>query len=165
MRKQRRSKPSTALIAVPSQEPTESETLTALQEQRLGIMSKIETLKTYLKDTVIQLDHIEATMRLFDPDIDFTKLGARRVLPVDAAAHGEVTRTFLAALVDAGRPLSTAALVERVIMARGMDRTDPAVRKIVSKRIRPSLRYAEEVRGLIRHLPGPGQMYMWELVP
>jgi hypothetical protein len=127
-------------------------------------MSKIAALKAHLKDAVVELDHLEATMRLFDPEIDFARLGARKDLPVHAAQHGEVTRIFLAALVDAGRPLSTAALVERIIQARGLDRTDPAVRKAVSRRLGPSLRYAEKVRGLIRSLPGPGQMFMWELV-
>jgi hypothetical protein len=142
----------------------DTETLAGLQEQRAGIMAKIEALKLQLKDTVVHLDHVEATMRLFDPNIDFRTLGARKVLPVDAAQHGEVTRIFLAALVDAGRPLSTANLIERVIEVRGLDRTDPAVRKAVGVRIGSSLRYAEQVRGLIRHLPGPGQMFMWELV-
>jgi hypothetical protein len=109
--------------------PADTATLTALQDQRAETMARIDRLKSEMKDTVIQLDHIEATMRMFDADIDFTKFGARKVLPVDHAQHGEITRIFLAALVDAGRPLSMAALIETIILARGLDRTDPAVRQ------------------------------------
>jgi hypothetical protein len=75
-----------------------------------------------------------------------------------------VTRIFLEALADAGRPPSTATLVERIIQARGLDRTDPTVRKAVARRLGPSLRYTERKRVLIRSMPGPGQMLMWELV-
>ena len=83
---------------------------------------------------------------------------------MNSFTRGEVTRIFLAVLVDAGPPLSTATLIETIILARGLDRTDPGVRKAVARRLGPSLRYTDRKRGLIRSLPGPGQMLMWELV-
>lgn len=158
---EQRSKPAKTLVLSPA---PDQETLTALLEQRAEIMTQVDALKFRLAEAVVQLDHVEATVRLFDPEIDFSKLGARKVLPVHHAQHGEVTRIFLAALVDAGRPLSTGTLVERIIQVRGLDRTDSAVRKAVARRLGPSLRYTERKRGLIRSLPGPGQMLMWELV-
>lgn len=92
---------------------------------------------------------------------DFLNLSA---CGVNSSTHSEVTRIFLEALADAGRPPSTATLVERIIQARGLDRTDPTVRKAVARRLGPSLRYTERKRVLIRSMPGPGQMLMWELV-
>ena len=137
--------------------------VTILAKRREQLMKDIDKLKAELKEAVGQLDHIEATMRMFDPAIDFRSLGARRDLPVDPAQHGETMRIVLAALVDAGRPMSTALLIERIIEVRGLDRTDPKLRRKLAKRVGPSLRYAEKVRGIIHSFPGPGQMNMWEL--
>lgn len=142
----------------------DAEALSGLAQRRTKVMVEISRLKSELRDAVIQLDHIEATMRMFDPQIDFRALGARGDLPVDPAQHGEIMRVVLAELVDAGRPLSTAALVDLIIRARGLDRTDAKLRQTLGKRLGASLRYTERVRGLIRSLPGPGQMNMWELV-
>jgi hypothetical protein len=146
------------------QHTREIDPLPSLIAGRREVLRNIDRLKANLREAVIQLDHLEATMRMFDPDIDFRSLGARKELPADPAQHGETMRIVLAALVDAGRPLSTASLIEQIISARGLDRTDAKLRQKLSKRLGPSLRYAERVRGLIRSLPGPGQMNMWELI-
>ncbi|HET7084137.1 MAG TPA: hypothetical protein VFI23_05160 [Rhizomicrobium sp.] len=141
-----------------------SNAIAGLEQRRADIINVINKIKSDMRDAVIQLDHVEATMRIFDPHIDFRAMGGRKVLPVDPAQHGENMRIVLAALVDAGRPLSTAALIEQIIQVRALDRTDSSLRRIVAKRLGPSLRYTEHVRGLIRSSPGPGQMKMWELV-
>jgi len=138
--------------------------IAGLAQRRADIINNINQIKSDMRDAVVQLDHVEATMKIFDPQIDFRAMGGRNVLPVDPAAHGESMRIVLASLVDAGRPLSTAALIEQIIQARALDRADPALRRVLAKRLGPSLRYAEQVRGLIRSSPGPGQMKMWELV-
>jgi hypothetical protein len=142
----------------------ETDPVPSLLASRKEVLVNIDMLKADLRDAVIQLDHLEATIRIFDCEIDFRRFRARTELPVDPAQHGETMRIVLAALVDAGRPLSTASLIEQIISARGLDRADPKLRQKLGKRLGPSLRYAERVRGLIRSLPGPGQMNMWELV-
>ena len=55
----------------------------------------------------IDLDNVEATLRLFAPTIDMTAFGARRVPTAHHASRGEVSRIVLEALLCAAlqRPL------------------------------------------------------------
>lgn len=136
----------------------------ALSNRRNALLAEIEEKKSSLRGTIEQLDQLEATMRLFDPNIDFAKLEARRDLQVAAAHHGDTMRIVMTALADAGRPLSTGVLIDLIMASRGLDKNNAKLRRTLSRRLGPSLRYAAYTRGIIRSLPGPGQMNMWELI-
>ena len=136
--------------------------VTGLIAKRAEIAGQIEHLQAELKAKVCELDHVEATLRIFDPEMDMAALGARKVPPAHHAFRGEVSRIILEALRTAGRPLSTTDLTERVMAERGLDRQDVALYRTMSKRVGACLRHWEKKRGAIRSMPGMGQVRLWE---
>jgi hypothetical protein len=139
-------------------------TISALIRKRAEIAGQIENLQGQLKKAVLDLDNVEATLRLFAPTIDMTAIGARRVSTVHHAFRGEVSRIVLEILREATAPLVTGTIAERVMVERGLDTGDVALRRIIVNRVSACLRHWEKKRGAIRSMPGPGQSRMWETV-
>jgi hypothetical protein len=138
-------------------------TISALIRKRAEIAGKIESLQGQLKKAVLDLDNVEATLRLFAPTIDMVAIGARRVPTAHHAFRGEVSRIVLETLRTAVAPLMTGALAERVMAERGLDVADIALKRVMVNRVSACLRHWEKKRGAVRSMPGPGQSRMWEI--
>jgi len=142
----------------------ETHVVSALKEKRVQLATEIERLKAALHKAVIDLDHCEATLKLFDPDIRISELGARKVPQVLADVHGQTGRVILDTLRVATSPLSTQAICDAVMKARDLDTNDKGLCRLMMKRTLANLKHWHKNRGLIRPLPGPGQQFVWELV-
>lgn len=143
---------------------TDTHVVSALKAERIKIATEIEGLQATLRARVIALDHIEASLKHFDPDVDLGELGPRKVPQVLADVHGDTGRVILDTLRTATAPLSTAAVCEAVMKARGLDTDDKGLCRLMMKRTLANLKHWSKKRGLIRSLPGPGQQFMWEMV-
>ena len=64
---------------------------------------------------------MEASLRLFDPDVDMGELGPRKVPQVLYDLKGDTGRIILETLRTATMPLSTAKVCEAVMKSRGLD--------------------------------------------
>ena len=53
--------------------------ISGLIRKRAEIAGQIESLQTQLRAAVVALDNVEATLRLFAPDIDLAAHGERKV--------------------------------------------------------------------------------------
>ncbi len=74
-------------------------TVTGLIDKRREIAGKIEHTQHELHNLVIMLDHLDATIRLFDPDAD---LGSPKHYPrAHQAFKGEMARYVLGSLREA----------------------------------------------------------------
>ena len=135
---------------------------TALIEKRRELAGKIEDLQRQLKIAVCDLDHVEASLRLFVPDIDLTEFGPRLVPPPHAAFKGEVTRIVLGTLREAGRPMNTRDVTEVVMRERGLPWNDLVMRRVILQRVGACLNSWKR-KGVVKPSPGPGQMLNWEL--
>jgi hypothetical protein len=135
--------------------------VTGLIAKRAELAGRIEHLQAQVRQATIELDHIEASIRIFQPDIDIAAIGARPVPPAHHAFRGETSRIVLETIREAGRPLDTTAITERVMRERGLDRNDAAMFRVMSKRVGACLRHWERVRGAIQSMPGPGQVKLW----
>ena len=138
--------------------------VTALIEKRRELAGKIEGLQGQLKQAVVDLDNVESTLRLFAPEIDLEAIGARKVPPAHHAFRGEVSRIILEALRKTTVPLSTTDLTERVMRERGLDQNDVALRRTMGRRIGACLNHWRRVRHVVKSMPGPGQVLLWEIV-
>ncbi len=138
--------------------------VSALKERRVKLATEIEGLQAQLRARVIDLDHVEATLKQFDPDVNLGELGPRRVPQVLTDVHGDTGRVILDTLRVATAPLSTAKVCEAVMKARGLDTDDKGLCRLMMKRTVANLKHWSKKRGLVRSLPGPGQQLMWELV-
>jgi hypothetical protein len=85
------------------------------------------------------LDHIDATIRVFKPDIDLMDLPERPAPPPNAAFRGEVQRFLLHTLRTAGAPMTTLQLAEAVMASRGLNVADRVLAKLIGKRTGHSL--------------------------
>ena len=142
----------------------ETHVVSALKEKRIKLATEIEGIQAQLRQRVIDLDHCEATLRLFDPEADIGALGPRKVPQVLSDIHGDTGRVILDTLRNATTPLPTYKVCEAVMKARGLDTDDKGLCRLMMKRTVANLKHWEKKRGLIRSLPGPGQQLMWELV-
>jgi hypothetical protein len=138
--------------------------ISALREKRIKIATEIEDLQARLRKAVTDLDHCEATLKLFDPTADISKLGPRKVPQVLSDIHGDTGRIILSTLRTATVPLPTYKICEAVMKARNLDTDDKGLCRLMMKRTVANLKHWHRKRGLIRPMQGPGQQYMWELV-
>jgi hypothetical protein len=136
---------------------------TALIAKRRELAGQIEDLQRQLKIAVTSLDHVEASLRLFVPDIDLTEHGPRPVPPPHAAFKGEVTRILLDTLRTAGRPMNTRDLTEVLMRERGLPWDDLRARRTIHMRVGAALNHMKR-KGLLTASAGAGQMLNWEIV-
>jgi hypothetical protein len=143
---------------------TDTHVVSALKEKRIQIASQIEDYREKMRQAVIALDHVEASLRLFDPDVDMGELGPRKVPQILFDLKGDTGRVILETLRTATMPLATAKVCEAVMKARGLDTDDKGLVRLMMKRTTANLMHWKRKRGLIRSMPGPGQQLLWEIV-
>jgi hypothetical protein len=142
---------------------TDTHVVSALKEKRMHVAGQIESLQAQLRQATIDLDHVEAALRLFDPDVEMAALPPRKVAPVLYDTKGDTGRVILETLRTATRPLTTAQVCEAVMVARGLDTNDKALCRLMMRRTNANLKHWAKKRGLIRSMPGPGQQLLWAL--
>jgi hypothetical protein len=138
--------------------------VTALIAKRAEIAGQIEHLQGQVRQMTLALDHVEETLRLFAPEIDVAAISPRPVPTMHHAFRGEVSRIVLESLRTAVGPLSTTQLTERVMRERGLTLNDKRLRRTMTHRVGACLRHWKRERGVIRSMPGPAQVLLWELV-
>lgn len=142
---------------------TETHVVSALKAKRIEIASQIEDYREKMRLAVIALDHVEASLRLFDPDVDMRQLAPRKVAQVLYDTKGDTGRIILETLRTATTPITTAAICEAVMRARSLDTDDKGLYRLMMRRTNANLKHWQRKRGLIRSMPGPGQQLLWEV--
>jgi hypothetical protein len=137
--------------------------VTGLIAKRQEIAGQIESLQRDIRQATIDLDHVEAALRLFDPEVDLGALSPRKVAPILYDTKGDTGRVILETLRTAMRPLSTAQVCDAVMLARSLDTNDKALCRVMMRRTNANLKHWQRKRGLIRSMPGPGQQLLWEV--
>lgn len=137
--------------------------VTALIAKRAELAGRIENAQGELKQLVVDLDNVEATLRIFAPDIDVEQIAPRPVPTAHHAFHGEVSRIVLEALKKAGRPLSTTELTERVMKERGLNLNDSKLKRTISRRVGACLAHWRRERGVLESIRATGQVLYWRI--
>src|SRR6185437_5645001 len=109
----------------------------------------------------IDIDNVDATIRLFAPDMDLAEIKPKPMPPRHAAYKGEVARIVLGTLRDAGRACSTQELTMHVMAERGMNTADKRLVKTVAKRVAACLRH-HRIKGVVRSVGSLGKRLLWE---
>jgi hypothetical protein len=143
--------------------PTPEEMVAGLIRKRAEIAAIIEGLQRQVKSATAQFDRVEATIRIFKPDLDFGGLMFSPVPPRHGAFRGEVTGILIATLREATEPLSTAELTETLMRARGLPVEDRRLRRTMLGRVGSSLNSLRRKKGIVSSMPGPGQTLLWRL--
>jgi len=137
--------------------------ISGLLRKRAELAGMLEHHQAKVRQLMIDLDSVDATIRMFAPDIELNEIKPKPLPPRHAAYKGEVARIVLGTLREAGRPCSTQELTMHVMAERGMNTADKRLVKTVNKRVSASLRHHRN-KGLLRSLEGLGAHLMWEIV-
>ena len=141
----------------------EPHVVTGLMQKRAEIAGRIEHTQTALRQLIIDLDNLDATLRLFDPDIDLEEIKPKPFPPRHQAFRGEVSRIVFAALRQANGPLTSHDIAQHVMAERGLNTSDKRLVRLIGKRVGACLRH-QRGKGLVRAERGPGQFMLWEVV-
>ncbi|MEO9188545.1 MAG: hypothetical protein ABI224_00865 [Acetobacteraceae bacterium] len=115
-------------------------TISGLIRKRAEIAGELEAAQMQVRQLVINLDSLDATIRLFAPDIDLEEIRPKPVPPRHTAFHGEVSRIIRDVLRETGEALTTKDITFRVMAQRGLNIADPRLSRTVLKRVGASLR-------------------------
>ncbi|MCW5696981.1 MAG: hypothetical protein KIS96_09655 [Bauldia sp.] len=140
----------------------ESHVLTGLMAKRAELSGQVETLQREMRALVLAIDHIDATIRVFDPDADLDDIKPK-LPPRHSAFRGEVTRLVLTALRKSNKPLSVSDLTLHVAAGRGLNNEDKPFLRVLSKRVGACLRNLRK-KELVRLRQEPGHVGLWEIV-
>ena len=140
----------------------EPHVVTALIRKRAEIAGQLEAAQNHARQLVIDLDHVDATLRLYVPDIDLEEIKPKPLPPRHAAFRGEVSRLILEALRASPEGMTAQALAQHFMAERGMNTADKATARLIGKRIGSSLRTMRH-RGLVASGDGPGKRLAWQI--
>ncbi len=136
--------------------------LSGLLKKRSEIAGLLEHYQDAVRQCVIDLDNVDATIRLYKPDIDLEDVRPKPVPPRYAAYKGQVTRGVLAALRDSDKPLTSRDLALRLMADRGLNTADKHTVRLMQKRIGACLKHWRN-KGVLCSEPGPKLFLLWSL--
>jgi hypothetical protein len=119
--------------------------MSALRNKRAEMAGTVVQLEQQLVRQRADLSHLDATMRLFDPDIRPNEIRPRqRRARSTWFRHGECLRLIYDELRDAPQPMTTRALGERIMRVRAIPAADDRSRDLVQKTLLGSLDRAKQ---------------------
>lgn len=121
-----------------------------------------DALRARLARIAADLGHLDAVIRLFDPDHDVEAIRPKRPRGPGVARRGERSRALLDVLREAEGPIGTAELVRRVLARDGQDAGDARLAKEFTKRVETALA-RQERQGTVRGVRAPGRAVVWEV--
>lgn len=136
--------------------------VSALKGKRGELAGLIDGLQDQLRQAMIDLDHIDASLRMFDPDIELDEIKPKPLPPRHHAFKGQVARAILAMLRKDG-PMDARAITIRLMAERELNPNDRKLADAMHKRIGAALRNLRE-RGLtVSQEPMKGGLLVWRL--
>ena len=114
----------------------EPHVISALSNKRAELAGMVSQLERQLGQQQANLAHLDATMRLFDPDIRPNKIRPRQ--------RQARSVWFRPGECDAVQPMTTRELAERIMRVKAMPVADDRQRELIQKTILGSLNRAKE---------------------
>ena len=140
----------------------ESHVVTALVAKRAEIAGVIVQTERQLGQFRADLIHIDATLRLFAPDLEPKAIPAKKIRQSDRwFEQGELSRRVLDALRRAGEPMRAPDVVRAVMIDKGLDPADRPSFARVQWKVRDTLNRLNK-RGLLAP-DGVGHVVLWRI--
>jgi hypothetical protein len=140
--------------------PERPNTVAGLLEKRAHLAGMIKFHRAELRKVICDLDHVDATIRMFDANADITRVA--RYPTKHRATKGQASIFVLRMLKVADRPLTSLEIVHAQIKARGLKADEETV-VLMRKRVGATLT-AQQSLGYVRSIPMEGRYKGWELV-
>lgn len=136
-------------------------TISGLQAKRAELLKLHDQLIADAKKIVCDIDHIDATIRIFDPDADTARRLKNRYAIKHRAHFGQTRRVVLDTLRTAAQPMTSVALTRVWIEHRGLQ-PDESTRVILTKRIGACLTSLKR-QGVIEQAGMDGEYKTWRI--
>ncbi len=136
--------------------------LSGLTKRRADLTGEADTLRARLAQISVDVCHLDAVIRQFDPNYDLATIRPKRPRGPNVARPGEMSRFVLGVLREAKEPMPTPDIVARFMAQRGMDGQDRKLAERITKRIVSTLRHQGQ-KSTVRSQPGPGRVLLWEI--
>ena len=136
--------------------------IAGLMVKRAQIAGLVDALQDQLRAAMIDLDHVDCTVLLFDPDADLSEIKPKPLPPRHHAFKGQVTRAILVMLRESPEPLDVTEITRRLMEERELNLSDKRLTKTMRKRIGAALRASRE-RGLLASEAGGKGMLLWRV--
>ena len=124
-----------------------SQIISTLRDKRSELADAINRLERQADQHRADLEHITATMRLFDPNVAPVAETLQTVTPRrrnDWFRPGECRRRIHDVLRDAAGPMTTREIVDGVMAAKKMSDDDARTRELIHKTVLGSLNRATD---------------------
>ena len=123
---------------------SERHVMGALREKRAELAGILRQLEQQLAQQRANLAHLDATMRLFDPQIRPSDIHPKQPRARNVWFRpGECLRLIYDQLREATQPATTRELAERIMRRKGIPPTDARGRELVQKTLLGSLNRAK----------------------
>ena len=137
--------------------------LEALKRKRADMTGEIARCHARLQQLSDDLEHIDATIRLFAPDFVQESILPKVFTPPKSwSKRGEMSRAVLSILRVAKGALSTREIASMIVQQRGLD-ADKGILDVMTRRVANVLR-DKRAAGLVRSLEETGLWLQWEVV-
>jgi hypothetical protein len=122
--------------------------LAALRERRAAIAGEIMQAERHLRHLRETIVHVDATLRLFDPNGDPLKIvGKRPYKRVKLFGAGKLDRLILDAMRKGERPMTTGEIVASIVAELGYG---PDAAKGMTNRVRANLAYLARAERVVK---------------
>lgn len=122
--------------------------VSALKSKRGIIAGRIDALQDQLRQALIDLDHVDCTILLFDPDAVLDEIKTKPMPPRHHAFKGQVTRSILDMLRESQVSLDGQTITRNLMEERELNIDDKKLFKTIQKRVGAALRNLRD-RGLV----------------
>lgn len=137
--------------------------ITALVKRRSELSGDIETTQKKLQQMIVDLEHLDQTLLMFDPDYRVETINPKAFRPPeDWSKRGQMTRLILGILRQAAEPMTARDIAVQLMLERGLDQSDQKLVRLMTKRCGVALRGMRD-RGISVSDEGPGQCVLWDL--
>ena len=137
--------------------------IAALKAKRGEIAGRVDALQDQLRQALIDLDHVDSTILLFDPDAVLDEIKAKPMPPRHHAFKGQVTRAILDMLRKSPSPMDSLSITRILMEERELNLADKRLVKTIQKRVGAALRNMRE-RGLVTSdAPRQGGLLSWRV--
>lgn len=141
----------------------EPHVITALAKKRAELSGDIERTQSELRRMILDLERLDATLLMFDPDYDIPSIKPKVFRPPeDWSKRGQMTRLVLGILRKAAEPLTSREIASQLVVERGLNRDDSELLRLMTKRVGVALR-GQRFKGVTVSQEGPGQSVLWSL--
>ena len=136
--------------------------LPGLVKRRAETAGELEKAQARVRELYADLAALDAVIRQFDPAYPVEAIQTRLRRDTTGDEFLALGRAALGMLRQAGRPLATTEMAERMMVERGQDTGDTVARSDMITRIGRALRHQREA-GVVRTARRAGKSALWEL--